>query len=217
MVRLSGARGESANVTQVKMARASSAPGSARGPGSLLFRAGPPCCGARNHGPDAMTDSDQARPGAPAATSLLRDGAFLRVWLTGGAAGVLRWLELLAISVYVLETAGSPFLVALMTFLRMAPMFLFVNPGRGAGRPLRSQAPAADRPARARGCGCAADSARHAGAHRALADCGWHLPEWHVLGERIPGAPHHARRDRRRGAPEPRHGARVRRPATRRA
>ena len=51
-----------------------------------------------------MTDVDHARAGAPAASSLLRDGAFLRVWLTGGAAGVLRWLELLAISVYVLET-----------------------------------------------------------------------------------------------------------------
>jgi MFS family permease len=75
-----------------------------------------------------VTDVDHARAGAPAATSLLRDGAFLRVWLTGGAAGVLRWLELLAISVYVLETTGSPLLVALMTFLRMAPMFLFGIP-----------------------------------------------------------------------------------------
>ena len=75
-----------------------------------------------------MTDLDRARADAPAVTSLLRDGAFLRVWLTGGAAGVLRWLELLAISVYVLQTTGSPFLVALMTFLRMAPMFLFGIP-----------------------------------------------------------------------------------------
>jgi MFS family permease len=66
--------------------------------------------------------------GASAAASLLADPAFLRVWLTGGIAGVLRWLELLAISVYVLEVGGSPFLVALMTFLRMAPMFLFGIP-----------------------------------------------------------------------------------------
>jgi MFS family permease len=71
-----------------------------------------------------VTDVDHARAGAPAAAALLRDPAFLRVWLTGAAAGVLRWLELLAISVYVLEVTGSPFLVALMTFLRMAPMFL---------------------------------------------------------------------------------------------
>lgn len=73
--------------------------------------------------------NDQSRGGAaPAAAPLLADPAFLRVWLTGGIAGVLRWLELLAISVYVLEVTGSPFLVALMTFLRMAPMFLFGIP-----------------------------------------------------------------------------------------
>ena len=82
----------------------------------------------RNLGSDVVTDAEGARADAPATTSLLRDGAFLRVWLTGGAAGVLRWLELLAISVYVLQTTGSPFLVALMTFLRMAPMFLFGIP-----------------------------------------------------------------------------------------
>jgi MFS family permease len=75
-----------------------------------------------------VTDLEGARAGASGASSLLRNGAFVRVWLTGGVAGVLRWLELLAISVYVLETTGSPFLVALMTFLRMAPMFLFGIP-----------------------------------------------------------------------------------------
>jgi MFS family permease len=75
-----------------------------------------------------VTNVEAARAGAPGATSLLTNAAFLRVWLTGGFAGVLRWLELLAISVYVLETTGSPFQVALMTFLRMAPMFLFGIP-----------------------------------------------------------------------------------------
>jgi MFS family permease len=74
-----------------------------------------------------VTDQSRGR-GASAAPPLLADPAFLRVWLTGGIAGVLRWLELLAISVYVLEATGSPFLVALMTFLRMAPMFLFGIP-----------------------------------------------------------------------------------------
>jgi MFS family permease len=75
-----------------------------------------------------VSDVEGARAGAPGATSLLSNAAFVRVWLTGGFAGVLRWLELLAISVYVLETTGSPFLVAVMTFLRMAPMFLFGIP-----------------------------------------------------------------------------------------
>ena len=74
-----------------------------------------------------MTDQVRAG-GASAGASLLANAAFLRVWLIGGIAGVLRWLELLAISVYVLEVTGSPFLVALMTFLRMAPMFLFGIP-----------------------------------------------------------------------------------------
>ena len=55
---------------------------------------------------------------------LLSDPGFLRLWLSGSLAGVLRWLELLAISIFVLEQTGSPFLVALLTFLRMAPMFL---------------------------------------------------------------------------------------------
>jgi MFS family permease len=59
---------------------------------------------------------------------LLRDPAFVRLWLVGGATGVLRWLELLAVSVYILQAAGSPFLVALMMFLRMAPMLLFGVP-----------------------------------------------------------------------------------------
>lgn len=59
---------------------------------------------------------------------LLRDRDFRGVWMTGTSVGVLRWLELLAISVYVLERTGSPFLVALMTFVRMAPMFLFGIP-----------------------------------------------------------------------------------------
>jgi MFS family permease len=56
--------------------------------------------------------------------SLLSEGSFLRLWLSGSLAGVLRWLELLAISLFVLERTGSPFLVALLTFLRMAPLFL---------------------------------------------------------------------------------------------
>jgi MFS family permease len=60
--------------------------------------------------------------------ALLRDPAFVRLWLVGGLVGVLRWLELLAISVYALEATGSPFVVALMTVLRMAPMALLGIP-----------------------------------------------------------------------------------------
>jgi MFS family permease len=57
-------------------------------------------------------------------TALLADADFRRVWLVGGLTGGLRWLELLAIGVYVLEQTGSPSMVALITMIRLAPMFL---------------------------------------------------------------------------------------------
>lgn len=72
---------------------------------------------------EAAAGAGHAAPGG-----LLADAAFLRVWLCGSLSGVLRWLELLAIGVFVLEETGSPFLVALLTVLRMAPMLLFGIP-----------------------------------------------------------------------------------------
>jgi MFS family permease len=57
-------------------------------------------------------------------TALLADADFRRVWLVGGLTGGLRWLELLVVGVYVLEQTGSPSMVALMTVVRLAPMFL---------------------------------------------------------------------------------------------
>ena len=72
-----------------------------------------------------MAGEGETAAGEPAAQGgLLSDPAFVRLWLSGSLAGVLRWLELLAISIFVLERTGSPFLVALLTFLRMAPLFL---------------------------------------------------------------------------------------------
>ncbi len=56
---------------------------------------------------------------------LLADRAFRQVWLAGALLGVQRWLELLAIGVYVFDRTGSPFQVALMTMLRILPMALF--------------------------------------------------------------------------------------------
>ena len=55
---------------------------------------------------------------------LFRDGNYRRLWLTGGFVGIIRWLELLAISVYVFEVTGSAFQTALMTFFRFLPMVL---------------------------------------------------------------------------------------------
>ena len=62
-------------------------------------------------------------PGASAA--LLRDGAFRALWIAGGLNGVVRWLEFLAISVYVFQITGSAFQVALIGTLRLVPLALF--------------------------------------------------------------------------------------------
>ncbi len=59
---------------------------------------------------------------------LLHNPGFARLWSSGILCGALRWLELLAISLFVLERTGSPFLVAVLTLLRLAPMFLFGIP-----------------------------------------------------------------------------------------
>jgi len=77
-------------------------------------------------------DDDGGRSGAgPAAEdptgplSLVADPEFQKLWSIGVLMGAMRWLEMLAIGVWVFETTRSPVLVALMTVLRMAPMALF--------------------------------------------------------------------------------------------
>lgn len=69
-----------------------------------------------------MTTSETAKP--PGVGPLLRDPGYLAFWLAGGLLGVVRWLQLLALSVYTFETTGSPFLVSLIPLLFMAPMAL---------------------------------------------------------------------------------------------
>jgi len=56
---------------------------------------------------------------------LVADGRFRRVWLTGWICGSIRWMELLAIGVYVYDRTGSATAVAAMTIARQAPMALF--------------------------------------------------------------------------------------------
>lgn len=55
---------------------------------------------------------------------LLANRSFLALWLTGAASSTVRWLEMLATAVYVFDRTGSPFLVALLTVLRMLPLAL---------------------------------------------------------------------------------------------
>ena len=50
---------------------------------------------------------------------------FRRLWLVGLVVFSVRWLEMLAVGVFVYQRTGSPLLVALMTMLRMLPMALF--------------------------------------------------------------------------------------------
>jgi len=61
---------------------------------------------------------------------LLGQRDFRRVWLAGALGGFMRWLDVLAVSVYVLQITGSAFFVALTLFVRIIPMFLF---GAAAG------------------------------------------------------------------------------------
>ncbi len=69
-----------------------------------------------------MKDSGE-RPGGPRA--LLADRDYLRLWLVGGFANAVRWLELLAAGVFTFDLTGSGLMVALMTVARMLPMLLF--------------------------------------------------------------------------------------------
>lgn len=57
--------------------------------------------------------------------ALLGDSRFLRVWLSGGFIGTMRWLEILVIAIFTLEVTGSAFMVAMMMMLRSLPLFLF--------------------------------------------------------------------------------------------
>ena len=59
------------------------------------------------------------------ATGLFRQPDFVRLWSVGLMVFVVRWLETLAIGVFVYRDTGSAFAVAMMTMLRMLPMGLF--------------------------------------------------------------------------------------------
>jgi MFS family permease len=64
---------------------------------------------------------------SPAASRrwLLGEPDFRRLWLVGLVVFSVRWLEMLAVAVFAYQRTGSPFIVALLTMLRMLPMALF--------------------------------------------------------------------------------------------
>jgi MFS family permease len=79
---------------------------------------------ARGHPPApagalSVAASREARPG------LFGIGDFRLLWLVGLVNFAVRWLETIVVGVYVYRATGSPFDVAVMTLLRLAPMALF--------------------------------------------------------------------------------------------
>jgi len=67
----------------------------------------------------------EAAASAPPPRGLFRERAFVAVWTAGVLNGVMRWLELLVVGLYVFQQTGSAFLVALAAMLRLLPMALF--------------------------------------------------------------------------------------------
>src|SRR5262249_55910999 len=53
-----------------------------------------------------------------------READFWRLWYVGLVAAIVRWLEMVVVGVVVYERTGSPFVVAVITMLRMVPMGL---------------------------------------------------------------------------------------------
>jgi MFS family permease len=56
---------------------------------------------------------------------VLAEPDFRRLWYVGLVVFVVRWLETLAVAVFVWQAAHSAFVVAMMTMLRLLPMGLF--------------------------------------------------------------------------------------------
>ena len=62
--------------------------------------------------------------------ALFLETTFGRLWYAGAVASTMRWLESLAVGVFVFDLTGSAIMVAVFLFLRWAPLVLF---GAGFG------------------------------------------------------------------------------------
>src|ERR1700749_3575497 len=85
-------------------------------------------------GPGAKPQPNEGRPlhemsvarrasGRPA--WLIDSADFWRLWFVGLVVFIVRWVETVAVGVFVYQHTGSPFIVAMMTMLRLLPMGLF--------------------------------------------------------------------------------------------
>ena len=68
---------------------------------------------------------------ARAGLALLAIGDYRRLWMVGGLANAMRWLELIATGLFVLDATGDAMTVALVSACRAMPMLLF-GPAAGA-------------------------------------------------------------------------------------
>lgn len=72
-----------------------------------------------------MSGIEAERRGARGRGLLSAPADFWRLWFVGFVLFAVRWLEMLAVAVFVYERTGSAFLVAVVTMLRVVPMGLF--------------------------------------------------------------------------------------------
>ena len=68
--------------------------------------------------------------GAPAPLEVFRDAGYRRLWVSGCAIYVARWMDLVILGWLALDLTGSPFMVAVAAFARTAPMMI-VGPFAG--------------------------------------------------------------------------------------
>ncbi len=67
------------------------------------------------------------RPATPGQDRLrvFADGSYRRLWGIGAVNSVMRWMEMVAVSVYVLDLTGSVWSLTLVSFFRALPMLTF--------------------------------------------------------------------------------------------
>ena len=57
--------------------------------------------------------------------SIINNQSYLMLCGIGAFQSTARWLQLLAFGIYVFDLTGSPFLVTLVTLLKLAPFAIF--------------------------------------------------------------------------------------------
>ena len=58
---------------------------------------------------------------------MLQNPEFRRLWAIGALGGTMRWLDTLVLALVTFDLTGSPFLVSLTFFFRMAPMLFGIG------------------------------------------------------------------------------------------